>query len=89
MARKQQAIVIATAGWVFVGTPVPASSDGFFALDEAAVIRRWGTTRGLGELALTGARAETVLDPAGYVELANHAVIGVIKLAPGVSMVTL
>jgi len=32
-------------------------------LRPAAVVRRWGTTRGLGQLAAHGPTADTVLDP--------------------------
>jgi len=32
-------------------------------LSDAYVIRRWGTTRGIGQLAIHGLRAETILDP--------------------------
>ena len=36
-------------------------------VEQAKIIRRWGTTKGLGELA-TGPVSESVLDPAGMVE---------------------
>jgi hypothetical protein len=36
-------------------------------LTNASVIRRWGTTKGLGELAITGPTLATVLDPCGEV----------------------
>lgn len=59
-------IVIAQRGWVFVGR---WEEDGErVTLHNARVIRRWGTTKGLGELC-AGPTSSTVLDPAGTVEL--------------------
>lgn len=84
-----QVIVIAQAGWVFIGTPVTPSSTAFYALDEAAVIRRWGTTAGLGEIALKGPLKGTIIDPAGHVEIAVGAVVAVIRVVDGVRIPTL
>ena len=56
-------IVVLPSGWVLAGRYAVAA-DGTFTLTDAAVIRRWGTTRGLGELH-GGPRDETVLDPCG------------------------
>lgn len=36
-------------------------------LTDASVIRRWGTTKGLGEIAAGGPTPDTVLDPCGRV----------------------
>jgi hypothetical protein len=58
-------IVILQRGWVMVGR---WSREGdMCSLDDAAVIRKWGTTKGLPELR-TGPMSSTVLDPAGHVE---------------------
>ena len=58
-------IVILQRGWVMVGR---WSRDGdMCSLEQAAVIRAWGTTKGLGELA-AGPTSSTKLDPAGHVE---------------------
>jgi hypothetical protein len=59
-------IVIAQRGWVFVGKY--AREDHEIVLRSAKTIRRWGTTKGLGEL-VAGPRAETTLDEAGTVRL--------------------
>jgi hypothetical protein len=37
----------------------------FLVLDDAAVIRRWATNRGLGQLALDGPQPNTKFDPEG------------------------
>lgn len=54
-------IVVLPRGWVLIGR-YHAAADGTFTLIDAAVIRRWGTTRGLGEL-YAGPRGATQLDP--------------------------
>ena len=65
-------IVIGQRGWVWVGH---YSTDGEeVVLHDAKNIRRWGTTRGLGELC-PGPLAETVLDPVGTVRLHQLAVV--------------
>ena len=69
-------IVIAQRGWVFVGRW--ARADEHVTLTDASVIRRWGTTRGLGEL-IAGPLANTVLDPCGTVELHDLAVVASIQ----------
>lgn len=54
-------IAVLQRGWVLVGK---FSRDGDDCLlTDAAVIRRWGTTDGLGQLAREGKRPSTVLDP--------------------------
>lgn len=58
-------IVILQRGWVMVGR---WSREGdMCALDNASVIRVWGTSHGLPELR-SGPLASTKLDPAGHVE---------------------
>ena len=76
-------IAVVTGGWVLVGTPTDSTPDGY-ALKDAAVIRRWGTTRGIGELALKGVQKETVLDPVGLVEIERTSLICTITVqVPG------
>jgi len=58
-SKKQ--IVILNRGWVVVGNYYEKGDD--CTLTEASVIRKWGTTKGLGELAENGKLADTVLDP--------------------------
>ena len=53
-------IVIAQRGWVFVGDVAIDGDE--VSITNASCIRRWGTTKGLGELAERGPLAETVLD---------------------------
>ena len=81
--NKQKRIVIVQSGWVFVGelTHVPHSLAEI-RLENASVIRVWGTDRGLGQLALSGPQKETILDPCGTVDIPMNAVLGQIHCAP-------
>lgn len=60
-------IVVLQRGWVLIGR---FKQDGEKCeLHNAQVIRCWGTSKGLGELALEGAKSNTKLDPTnGLVE---------------------
>lgn len=53
-------IVILQRGWAMVGRFERNGSD--CKLYDASVIRRWGTTMGLGEIAKDGPTSETILD---------------------------
>ena len=54
-------IVILNRGWVVVGDYLEKGDD--CHLIDASVIRVWGTTKGLGELAENGPLTNTKLDP--------------------------
>ena len=56
-------IVVLTYGWVLVGEY--EAGDQEVIIRNASVIRRWGTTAGLGQLAADGPQPETVLDSCG------------------------
>lgn len=56
-------IVILQRGWVMIGKLERNGSD--CKLHNASVIRSWGTTKGLGELAINGPTKNTVLDKCG------------------------
>lgn len=60
-------ILVLQRGWVVVGD-LTEETDAKVRLENASVIRRWGTSKGLGELALGGPTSKTVLDPCGVVE---------------------
>lgn len=53
-------IVVLQRGWVLIGK-YERNGDQCF-LHNASVIRSWGTTKGLGELALSGPTNSTKLD---------------------------
>jgi hypothetical protein len=67
-------IIIAQAGWVFVGHTHREGDQ--VVIDNARNIRRWGTTTGLGQLALHGPAKDTVLDDYGTVKVPVLGVIG-------------
>lgn len=73
MNKPKEKIVVITSGWVVQGmvTELPDR----LRIDNASVIRVWGTTAGLGQLAHSGPTTETVYDFAGVVECFNQAVI--------------
>jgi len=65
-------IVVLQRGWVAVGY---YTEDGDrVLLDNASVIRRWGTTKGLGEL-VNGPTSRTILEPAGHIEAPSLGVV--------------
>ena len=75
-------IVIAHRSWVFVGDVNVIGND--LVIENAFCIRRWGTTNGLGQLALSGPTAKTVLDKYGTVTIHILAVVGRINCNPDV-----
>lgn len=58
-------IIVLQRGWVVVGEYSQTATEG--TLTNAATIRVWGTTKGLGELASDGPTSSTKLDKAGIV----------------------
>lgn len=70
-------ICVLQRGWVMIGR---YSKDGdTVTLENAHVIRTWGTTKGLGELALEGKQSNTKLDKAGHVEFHILTVVATIN----------
>ncbi len=75
------AIVVLDRGFVYVGN---VTHDGeWCVITDAKNIRRWGTTRGLGELALGGPTSSTELDDVGTVRAPSRAVISLIDTETG------
>lgn len=74
----KRVIVVGTYGWVFSG--YADTEFGFdVSLERACVVRKWGTTKGLGQLALSGPTNETVLDECGTVRVPANSVVAVIE----------
>jgi len=69
-------IVVLDRGFVYVGD-VTLAGD-FVTIESAQNVRRWGTSKGLGELAAKGPQRNTVLDPAGTVRAPMRALITLI-----------
>lgn len=70
-------IVILQRGWVFVGKLTKKGSS--MRLNDAAIIRTWGSSKGLGEIAEGGPTSSTKLDPTPEVSFHELTVIGTIK----------
>jgi hypothetical protein len=70
-------IVILQRGWVMVGRFSREGSD--CTLRDASVIRVWGTSKGLGEIALGGPTSSTKLDKAGEVQFDYLTTVAVIS----------
>ncbi len=69
-------ILILQRGWITVGNV--KKENGYFISENSSVIRKWGTTKGIGELAFNGPTEETKLDKCGTVrahELTTVAII--------------
>ena len=69
-------IVVCQRGFVYAGD-VEQSGD-YLVIRNAVNIRRWGTERGLGELAAKGNRTETKADDCGTVRVHHLAVVALI-----------
>ena len=57
---KDIRICVLHRGWVLVGGY--SRQGDFITLENPYVIRRWGTTKGLGEIAIEGPKSGTLLD---------------------------
>lgn len=67
--EDKKVIVTASGGWAFIGMVEKYSTEHGVTLYDASCIRRWGTTRGLGQIALNGPTEDTILDPVGTVHI--------------------
>lgn len=70
-------IVILQRGWIFVGSLTKNGSE--CTLTNASNIRRWGTTKGLGELAEGGPLSNTQLDKVGTVTFHELTTVAMIE----------
>ena len=71
-------IVVLQRGWVMVGRLEKTGSE--CRLHGASVIRNWGTTKGLGEIAGSGPTKDTKIDAAnGLVEFDYLTVVATIS----------
>jgi len=66
-------IVVLHRGWVVVGEVHAEGNE--VVIDKSSCIRRWGTTKGLGEIAQGGPTTKTQLDPMGTVRVHQLAVV--------------
>jgi hypothetical protein len=68
-------IAILQRGWVMVGRFERNGTD--CKLHDASVIRKWGTSKGLGQL-VNGPLSDTVLDPCGEVQFDSLTIVALI-----------
>lgn len=61
-------ILVIQARWVLMGF-TKQMPDGTYRVREGSVVRVWGTTYGLGQIAIEGPTASTVLDTFGDAEV--------------------
>jgi len=54
-------IAVLQRGWVYIGYITQTGDD--YTLTDGACIRRWGTTKGLGQIAKEGPTSNTELEP--------------------------
>jgi hypothetical protein len=80
--KKTRGIFVLDRGWVLTGFTLDYHPYG--TITDAAVIRLWGTTAGLGQLAERGPTERTILDPLGVVWVPQHAIIFYLACSPDV-----
>ena len=64
---EKMQIICCHRGFVFVGMVEDAETE--VVIRQALCVRKWGTTSGLGEIAIGGPTDKTVLDFAGTVRV--------------------
>lgn len=69
-------IVVCQRGFVYAGDV--SRSGSYLIIGNAVNIRRWGTKKGLGELAVNGIQPETKADYVGTVRVHELAVVSMI-----------
>jgi len=70
-------IAVLDRGFVYIGRV--KWNDDVLTITDARCIRRWGTTKGLGEL-VNGPTEETILDTVGTVHVPEHSLIHLIDV---------
>lgn len=70
---KDKKIVVVASGWVFIGN-VNEEEDSV-VIKSAENIRKWGTARGLGEVALKGMPSGAEVDQYGTVRVPKGQVL--------------
>ena len=75
---SKKKIVILQRGWIVVGD---FSQEGqHCTLEKSSVIRSWGTSKGLGQLALEGPQSSTKLDACGTCEFHEMNVVAMLNI---------
>lgn len=80
MSESKLQIAVLDRGFVYVGK-VSRQGDELI-IEDAKNVRRWGTDRGLGQLASEGPQEKTVLDPTPTITAPLRALIHLIDCEP-------
>lgn len=70
----EKQIFILQRGWIVIGNGRKEGNE--FWINNCSVIRSWGTSKGLGEIALNGPTNNTRLDPCGAFQVHELAIVG-------------
>lgn len=73
MSLSGKKIMVLQRGWIVIGDVSQCGPT--VTISDASVIRRWGTEKGLGEIAEGGPTSETRLDPIGTIQVHQLAVV--------------
>jgi len=77
-------IVVIESGFVYIGMARKVDHEllgSCIVLDDASNIRRWGTDKGLGQLAYEGKQPNTVLDYTGTVTIPTAKILHFISVS--------
>ena len=77
MKNTELRIVVLPRGWVMVGEC--EEHEGKLFMSNASVVRRWGTTEGLPELANNGPLSSTILDGKCEMQFSMSSIIAQMK----------
>ena len=80
-ANGRVAIVVCDRGFVLVGRITVA--DSYVTITACQNVRRWGTTKGLGQIASGGPTSETKLDPQPTTRVHELQVVQIIDCEEG------
>lgn len=80
MGSREIRIVVLQRGWVVVGNYRKDGSE--VVVSGGGVIRRWGTTKGLGEIATGGPTDSTIIDRTPEIRAHELAVVMTIAVDP-------
>ena len=81
MTPSKKRIVVLQRGWVVVGDV--REEDNHVYISNASVIRVWGTTKGLGEIASSGPTKDTKLDKCPDVKVHQLTVVMMMNVDGG------